>query len=187
MDRRHFCAAVVGAAAASLTTGSSALDVSNAFAFRFPGIDGKDIDLSAYQGQVLLVVNTASQCGFTNQYGGLQKLWTTHRERGLTVVGVPSNDFGGQEPGDETEILGFCTSVFGVTFPLTGKTVVRGPSAHPFYRWAAQSDPDAVPRWNFHKLLIARNGTLSNVFPTAIEPTDRRITNALQLALSAKT
>jgi glutathione peroxidase len=161
----------------------AATPVVTAHAFRFDGIEGGSIDLAQHRGKLLLVVNTASRCGFTGQYAGLQALWTRYRARGLTVVGVPANDFAGQEPGSNEEILGFCSSRFGVTFPLAAKSVVLGEGAHPFYRWAAQQRPSETPRWNFHKYLIGRDGRIAAVFPTSVEPTDPRIITAIERAL----
>jgi glutathione peroxidase len=154
-----------------------------AHAFGFDGIEGGRIDLAAFRGRLVLVVNTASRCGFTNQYAGLQTLWTRYRERGLTVIGVPANDFAGQEPGSNEEILGFCSQRFGVNFPLAAKTSVVGEGAHPFYRWAAAERPSETPRWNFHKYLIGRDGRIAAVFPTSVEPTDPRVLTAIERAL----
>jgi glutathione peroxidase len=127
-----------------------------AFDFDFISIDGKPMPLEAFEGRVLLVVNTASFCGFTPQYKGLQALSDTYEAKGLTVIGVPSNDFGAQEPKSEAEIKTFCEGAFGITFPLTEKAVVKGAAAHPFYRWAlAQLGADAAPSWNFHSGVTA--------------------------------
>ena len=106
------------------------------------------------------MVNTASLCGYTPQYSGLQALWTRYRDQGLLVLGVPSNDFGGQEPGGKTEIEKTAQGDYHVTFPLTEKAAVKGAGAHPFYKWAAQERPLEAPRWNFHKYLIGRDGRL---------------------------
>lgn len=149
----------------------------NAHDFSFMDIDGAALPLSQYRGQVLLVVNTASQCGFTYQYEGLQELWSAYRDRGLVVLGVPSNDFGGQEPGKEAEIKKFCEVTFGVDFPLTEKVSVSGGSAHPFYAWARGAfGEDAVPRWNFHKILVGQDGGIIAAFPSSVTPMDAKIT-----------
>jgi len=108
--------------------------------------------LSSYAGRPLLVVNTASHCGYTPQYTGLQTLWSRYRDRGLMVIGVPSNDFGGQEPGGATEIGKTAQGEYHVTFPLAAKVAVKGLNAHPFYRWAAQERPQEAPRWNFPQI-----------------------------------
>jgi glutathione peroxidase len=167
--------------AAAQTNGMSRM---TAAAFTFAGLDGADIRLSAYAGKPILVVNTASQCGFTPQYAGLQTLWTRYRERGLMVVAVPSNDFGGQEPGGVSDIQATANHAYGVTFPLAGKAVVKGANAHPFYKWAASERPLDVPRWNFHKYLIGRDGHIAASFPSAVEPTDPRVTAAIEKELA---
>jgi glutathione peroxidase len=131
-----------------------------------------------------LVVNTASLCGFTPQYAGLQQLWTEFHDRGLVIIGVPSNDFGGQEPGGTSEIVETAQHQYGVTFPIAAKAVVKGPNAHPFYKWAADARPKDVPRWNFHKDLVGRDGYIAEVFPDAIEPTDTRVKTAIARALA---
>ena len=136
-----------------------------AYAFSFPALAGGDIRLAEYAGRPLLVVNTASLCGYTPQYAGLQELWTEFHDRGLMIIGVPSNDFGGQEPGGATEIAETAQHQYGVTFPIAAKAVVKGPNAHPFYKWAAEARPKDVPRWNFHKYLIGRDGYIADVFP----------------------
>jgi glutathione peroxidase len=156
----------------------------SAYAFSFPALSGDDIRLAAFTGRPLLVVNTASLCGYTPQYAGLQELWSEFRERGLTVIGVPSNDFGGQEPGGTSEISETAHHQYGVTFPMTAKAVVVGAKAHPFYKWAADARPREVPRWNFHKYLIGRDGYIAEVFPSAVEPADTRIKTAIAKVLA---
>jgi glutathione peroxidase len=121
-----------------------------AYAFSFPALAGGDIRLSDHAGRPLLIVNTASLCGYTPQFAGLQELWTEFHDRGLMIVGIPSNDFGSQEPGGATEIANTASRQYGVTFPMASKTVVKGADAHPFYKWALQARPREVPRWNFH-------------------------------------
>jgi glutathione peroxidase len=156
----------------------------NAHDFAFRAIEGGDLPLSGYKGKAMLVVNTASQCGFTKQYANLQELWRRYRERGLVVLGVPSNDFGGQEPGSEADIKKFCTVNFDVDFPLAAKEVVKGDGAHPFYRWAASElGVVAVPRWNFHKYLIAPDGRLVDWFSTPTDPLSSRVTSAVEALL----
>jgi glutathione peroxidase len=155
----------------------------SAHAFAFTGLDGKDIRLAVHAGKPILVVNTASLCGYTPQYAGLQELWQRYRERGLLVIGVPSNDFGGQEPGGKAEI-DHTAHRYGVTFPLAAKVEVKGAAAHPFYRWLAVERPGEVPRWNFHKYLIDRDGRLKANFPAAVEPTDARVVTAIERELA---
>lgn len=148
--------------------------------FTFTSIDGGSLPLSQYKGKVVLVVNTASFCGFTYQYEGLQKLWERYRDSGLVVLGVPSNDFGNQEPGTEAEIKAFC-EVRYIDFPLTAKVRVKGADAHPFYKWAARSlGAGAAPRWNFHKYLIAADGTLVTHFSSAERPGSEAVAQAVE-------
>lgn len=147
-------------------------------------IDGKALPPERLVNKVVLVVNTASLCGFTPQYEGLQALWSRYRDRGFVVLGIPSNDFGGQEPGSEAKIKDFCEVNFGITFPMTTKQKVRGPGAHPFYRWAeAEGGADAVPAWNFHKVLVGKDGRLIGAFPSQVEPSDAKLIRAIESAL----
>lgn len=188
IDRRTTMMAAL-AAVASLGSKASAraegaMSRITAYAFSFPALSGGDIRLAGYTGHPLLVVNTASLCGYTPQYAGLQELWTEFHGRGLTIVGVPSNDFGSQEPGGATEILQTAHEQYGVTFPMAAKAVVVGPNAHPFYRWAAEARPKDVPHWNFHKYLVGRDGYIDDVFPSAVEPTDTRVKTAIARALA---
>ena len=142
-------------------------------------LDGQEKSLADYKGQVVLVVNTASLCGYTPQYAGLQQLWARYHARGLLIVGVPSNDFGGQEPGGAADIAQTAHGQYGIGFPLAAKAQVKGPSAHPFYRWAASERPLETPRWNFHKYLVGRDGHIAAVFATDVEPMDARVINAI--------
>jgi len=152
--------------------------------FSFPAIDGGTLKLADFKGKPVLIVNTASECGYTPQYAGLEKLWRTYRERGLVVLGVPSNDFGAQEPGREAEIKSFCQTNYGVDFPMTAKQTVIGGRAHPLYRWiATELGEDAAPKWNFHKYLLAPDGSLAGLWPSAVDPLDRKITSAIEAAL----
>ncbi len=155
----------------------------NAFQFDFATINGSPMPLDQYRGKVLLVVNTASYCGYTPQYEGLQKLWETYGKQGLVVIGVPSNDFGEQEPGDEFKIQTFCSGQFGVTFPLTQKYVVKGKDAHPFYQWTARVANNA-PGWNFYKYLISRDGRLTAWFPTSTVPDAKLVTDKIEAELA---
>lgn len=154
------------------------------FDFSFPDINQGLLRLAEFRGRPALLVNTASECGYTPQYAGLQRLWEQYRERGLIVLGVPSNDFGAQEPGAEAQIRAFCATRYGVDFPLTAKQHVIGPAAHPLYRWLVeQLGEDAAPRWNFHKYLFGRNGGLVDMWPSRIEPLSPEITAAIEAAL----
>lgn len=155
----------------------------NAHDFDFAGIEGGSLPLKAWKGKPILVVNTASFCGFTPQYTDIEKLWGKYRDRGLVVLGVPSNDFGQQEPGSATEIKAFCET-YNVSFPLTEKQKVIGPDAHPFYRWIAAELGDAgVPRWNFHKYLIDANGDIAGAWPSQVTPISKDVIEAVEQAL----
>lgn len=154
----------------------------NAYDFSFRKIDGGALPLSAWRGKPVLVVNTASECGYTPQYAGLEKLWQRYRDRGFVLLGVPSNDFGAQEPGSESEIKSFCETNYAVDFPLAAKEPVTGNHAHPFYQWVATTESGA-PRWNFHKYLIAPDGSLAGAWASRVGPEDKAITDAIEAAL----
>ena len=160
------------------TTGMTAYDLS------FTSIEETPLPLAAFRGKPLLVVNTASFCGYTPQYAGLERLWESYRGRGLVVIGVPSNDFGQQEPGSNREIRAFCDT-FAVSFPLSRRETVIGPDAHPFYRWvAAELGEGALPRWNFHKYLTDRTGALVGSWPSQVEPMAEEIRHAVEASLA---
>jgi glutathione peroxidase len=172
-------------AAVSLSAPAISGPAVTAHDFAFTSIDGGPLPMSEFKGKAVLVVNTASFCGFTPQYAGLQEVWERYRDRGLVVLGVPSNDFGGQEPGSEAEIKEFCEVNFNVDFPLTSKEHVVGAGAHPFYRWAAGAfGPGAAPRWNFYKYVVDGEGRPVAWFPSAVEPTAREVTEAIEAALA---
>lgn len=139
---------------------------------------------TAHAGQVLLVVNTASQCGYTGQYSGLEALHQRLSPRGFAVIGFPSNDFRGQEPGSEEDIAAFCTNIYGVQFPMYEKLVVTGPQASGLYRGLAAAS-GVAPRWNFHKYLVGRDGQVLAQFPSAVRPDDPALLQAIEQALSA--
>lgn len=150
----------------------------------FTSIDGDPLPLKDFAGKVVLVVNTASLCGFTYQYAGLQDVYDRYRDRGLIVLGVPSNDFGQQEPGKEAEIKHFCEVNFNIDFPLTEKQSVKGDDVHPFFRHVAdQLGENSLPRWNFHKYLVDPDGRLIGAWPSKIEPADAEIVEAIERAL----
>ena len=155
--------------------------------FAFRAIDGGELPLSAYRGKAVLVVNTASFCGYTGQYADLQAVWSKYRDRGLVVVGVPSNDFGRQEPGTAEDIQKFCQVNFSVDFPMADKEVVKGDAAHPFYVWARETlGVRAAPKWNFHKYLVDQDGNLVGWFPTSVRPNAAWVTDVLDALLAAK-
>jgi len=159
----------------------------NAHSFTFNAIDGGALPLSAWSGHLVLVVNTASYCGYTPQYRDLEALWQQYRDKGLVVLGVPSNDFGAQEPGSAGEIKSFCETNYGVDFPLTEKYRVVGGSAHPFYAWVAKRlGEGAAPRWNFHKYLIGPDGELAGAWPSSVGPRDTAITQEIENLLGGR-
>jgi glutathione peroxidase len=156
----------------------------NAYDFSFNTIDGQPLPLTRFKDRVVLVVNTASQCGLTPQYDGLEKLYSDYKDKGLVVLGVPCNQFAGQEPGTDSEIKDFCETRFGVDFPMTSKADVKGEAAHPFYKWVTdQFGPDAEPVWNFHKILIDKNGEVLAQFGPRTEPLAPEVVGAIEGAL----
>ena len=187
MMNRRFFVTLLGAAAGSGFAWPAGAQMSriSAYAFSFDSLNGSRINLAEFAGRPILVVNTASHCGYTPQYAGLQKLWARYRERGLLVVGVPSNDFGGQEPGGPVEIGKTALGEYHVSFPIAQKAVVKGAQAHAFYKWAAQQRPNELPRWNFHKYLIGRDGALKASFTSAVDPLDPAIIAAIEVELGA--
>jgi glutathione peroxidase len=187
MMNRRFFVTLIGAAAGSGFAWPAGAQMSrvSAYAFSFEGLDGARINLVDHAGRPILVVNTASHCGYTPQYAALQKLWARYRERGLLVVAVPSNDFGGQEPGGAVEIGQTAQGEYHVSFPIAQKAVVKGGQAHAFYKWAAQQRPNELPRWNFHKYLIGRDGALKASFASAVDPLDPAIIAAIEVELGA--
>ena len=154
----------------------------NAFSFKFESIEGNPMPLSDYEGKALLVVNTASQCGFTPQYEGLQSVWEEYKDQGLVVIGIPSNNFGSQEPGQEGEVKEFCETTFGINFPMTSKEDVKGDTAHPFYKWL-KSEYGKSPKWNFHKYLITPDGALANSFLSLTKPQSNKVKKAIENVL----
>lgn len=156
-----------------------------AYDFAFTDIDGAPMPLSQFAGKPLLVVNTASRCGFTGQYDGLQALWTRYRDRGLVVIGVPSDAYN-QELSSDAAVKDFCETNYSVDFPMTAITEIKGPRAHPFYAWAAQAlGPSNAPRWNFHKYLIDGEGRAVAAFGTSVEPMSAKVVSAVEKLLPA--
>jgi glutathione peroxidase len=178
-DRRRVLAMLASSFATPALAQTPAMSRITAYAFSFTGLEGGEIKLADHAGKPILVVNTASLCGFTPQYDSLQQLWERYRQRGLMIIGVPSNDFGGQEPGGAADITKTAHGEYGVGFPLAAKAQVKGANSHPFYKWAASERPLETPRWNFHKYLVGRDAHIAAVFATDIEPTDARVINAV--------
>lgn len=168
----------LGIAAAGAAAAGSVYD------FTMETIDGKPQPLSIYKGQVLLIVNTASKCGFTRQYAGIQQLYEKYKERGLVVLGFPANNFGGQEPGTNEEIQQFCTTRFNVTFPMFGKISVKGDGMHPLYVWLTSHPNGAPVAWNFNKFLIGRDGGLLAHFDSRTAPEAEELIAAIEKALN---
>ena len=155
----------------------------NAHDFTFDNIDGGALPLSQYAGQPILLVNTASLCGFTRQYAALQEVWTQFRDRGLVVLGVPSDDFGGQEYDTSEKIKTFCEVNYGIDFPMTEAVGIRGDDAHPYYQWVAEQGVMKSPRWNFHKHLIDRDGNLVEWFASTTPPNSPKVIRAIERLL----
>ncbi|MDX6766212.1 MAG: glutathione peroxidase [Candidatus Methylacidiphilales bacterium] len=171
-------ALLMGLATTLMTTNASELTT-----IKINGLDGQPFDMTRLQGKTVLFVNVASRCGFTKQYDGLEKLYTTWKDRGFVVVGVPSNDFGGQEPGTAEEIAAFCRSTYAVDFPMTEKVAVKGEARHPLYAWLTRGRGE--PKWNFHKYLVDKNGRVVGEFPSKTAPDSPELAAALEAALSA--
>jgi glutathione peroxidase len=155
--------------------------------FEAQSIDGKPVKLSQHKGQVLLIVNTASQCGFTPQFDGLEALWRAYEDQGLVVLGFPSNEFGGQDPGSNDVIASFCRMNFGVTFPMMAKIEVNGGAAHPLYQWLTREAPGLLGstgiKWNFTKFLVGRDGKTIKRYAPQDEPS--KLTKDIEAALAA--
>jgi len=154
--------------------------------FTLNTLSGKPLPLNSFAGRPILIVNTASKCGFTPQYAALQQLWQDYKARGLVVLGVPCNDFGNQEPGDTSEIGAFCERNYGVGFQMAEKVHVRGPEIHPLYKWlASQGGWLSRPHWNFHKYLVGRDGRMQDWFSTVTSPAAPRLRHKIEQTLSA--
>tara|TARA_B100000902_G_scaffold359748_1_gene375837 strand:- start:8427 stop:8978 length:552 start_codon:yes stop_codon:yes gene_type:complete len=154
------------------------------FDFEIKNIDEEKISLSKFKDKTILLVNVASNCGFTKQYDELQKLYEEYKDNGLVVLGIPSNQFGGQEPGTNDEIKNFCETNFNITFPLTSKYDVKGKNAHPVYNWAKSNfGKTAVPKWNFHKILINKEGKIHETFSSFTKPMSRKIISEIEKIL----
>ncbi len=151
------------------------------FDFKIRNISDEILDLSSFKDKTVLLVNVASNCGFTKQYSDLQNLYDKYSAKGLVVLGVPSNQFGGQEPGTNDEIKDFCETNFNITFPITKKYDVKGANAHPIYLWAKENyGNSAVPKWNFHKILVNKSGKIEDTFSSFTEPMSKKIVNKIE-------
>ena len=148
--------------------------------FSFKNIDGDKINLQNYKDNVIVVVNVASRCGFTNQYEDLQKLWSRYKDKNLLVVGIPTNNFK-QEPGSNKDIKNFCETNFNVNFPMTEKMDVIGENAHPFFKWAKENHGrNAVPKWNFHKIIIGKDGKVADTFASITRPSSKKFIDLIE-------
>jgi glutathione peroxidase len=167
----------------SLFNSASANYKKLAYDFQFKGIDGKIIKLSDFENKVIVVVNVASRCGFTNQYNDLQKLWETYQNKDLIVLGVPTNDFK-QEPGSNSDIKDFCETNFNINFPMSEKINVIGNDSHPFFKWAKENHGmSAVPKWNFHKIIIGTDGKIADTFSSITKPSSKRFINSIDIII----
>ena len=159
--------------------------------FKLKDIDGKDLDLAQYKGKPVLLVNVASKCGLTKQYTALEALYEKYKDQGLVVVGIPANNFNGQEPGTEAEIKAFCTGKYNVTFPMTSKISVKGEDQHPLYKFLTSKETNGDfagdIEWNFAKFLVDRNGNVMARFASKTTPDDPKVTGAVEKALAAET
>ena len=152
-----------------------------AYDFNFNDLDGSPLSLSEYKDKIIVVVNVASQCGFTNQYEDMQKIWEKYQSKGIVILGVPSNDFGKQEPGSNKDIKNFCEAKFGISFPMTEKVSVKGENAHPFYIWARENHgKSAIPKWNYHKIIIDKNGKVAETFTSITNPSSKKFIKSLE-------
>jgi len=185
MANKVLSAAFAAAFAIGVMGGPAMADTAHDFAFE--RLEGGALPMSQFKGKAVLVVNTASFCGYTPQYEGLQSLWESYKDKGLVVLGVPANNFGAQEPGTAAEIKSFCEGNYSVDFPMADKVDVVGSQAHPFYKWAKQTlGEGSAPKWNFHKYLVNAKGELVGAFPSAVKPEGPEIKAAVDKALAAK-
>ena len=151
-----------------------------AYDFQFNGLEGNPIKLKNYTDKVIIVVNVASRCGFTNQYEDLQNLWMNYKDKNLIVLGIPTNDFK-QEPGSNNDIKDFCETNFNISFPISEKVNVIGNNSHPFYKWAKDNHGKAaVPKWNFHKIIIGKNGKVADTFSSITNPSSKKFISTIE-------
>ena len=151
------------------------------FELNIKSINGEDLNLNQYKGKAVLLVNVASKCGFTKQYSGLQSLYDKYKEKGFVVIGIPSNQFGQQEPGSNNEIKDFCETNFNITFPMTNKVNVKGENTHELYAWAKENHGNStVPKWNFHKILINKQGKVEETYGSFIKPMSKKLITKIE-------
>ena len=155
-----------------------------AYEYSFTNINGNKINLADYNDKIIVVVNVASRCGFTPQYDGLQKLWTSYKDKDLIIIGVPTNNFN-QEPGNNKEIKEFCETNFGINFPMSEKISVLGNNAHPFFKWAKENHgKSAIPKWNFHKIIIDKEGKIVKTFSSFTNPSSKKFIDFIETQLN---
>ncbi|MGW9330758.1 glutathione peroxidase [Bosea sp. NPDC055594] len=183
LHRRHLLALLACPLIAEV---KAAQGENNAYAFSFDRAEGGRVPLEAYRGKPILIVNTATRCGLAGQFAGLEQLWQRYRTRGLMLIAVPSNDFGGQEPLAGAAIAEAVRQSHGASYLITEKVAVRGEAAHPFYRWAASQRPAETPTWNFHKYLIGRDGSLAGSFSSRTDPVSSELVQAIGQALEKR-
>jgi glutathione peroxidase len=152
-----------------------------AYDFTFKDLDGSPLSLAEFKDKVIVVVNVASQCGFTSQYEDMQMIYEKYQSKGIIMLGIPSNDFGQQEPGSNEEIKNFCEAKFGITFPMTEKVSVKGNQAHPFYIWAKNNyGSAAISKWNFHKIIIDKYGKVADTFSSITNPSSKKFRKVIE-------
>ncbi|MBU8895049.1 glutathione peroxidase [Corallococcus sp. M34] len=176
--------AAVGALSTAAIAGAPEKKVMSFHELSANRLNGTPEKLSSYQGKVVLVVNTASECGYTPQYAGLEKLYESYKDKGVVILGFPSNDFGGQEPGSSEQIAKFCELRFKVTFPMFEKVKTKGDGQSPVYEFLARDH--GAPKWNFHKYVVGKDGKVKAAFPSAVTPDSAELKAALDSALAAK-
>jgi len=179
--RPLLCSLLTAVSLSLASMNTYAAPVTSLYDLTVNSLDGKPVDLGQYKGHLVLVVNTASHCGFTPQYAGLEKLYENYKDKGFVILGFPSNDFGGQEPGSPQEIATFCSTKYNVTFPMFEKVVTKGDGQSPVYQFLTTGFP--APTWNFCKYLVDKNGKVIQEYPSKVKPDDKELTDAIDAAL----
>lgn len=184
---RVLLALLIGGLFMQISTVTAAPSEGSVYSHKVKNIDGQDVDLSSYKGRTLLIVNTASQCGYTKQYDGLEALYSKYKDKGLVVLGFPSNDFGGQEPGSNTEIKKFCQTRFKVDFPMFAKGPVKGTEKQPLFKTLTATAPETGEiKWNFEKFLVAPDGKVVGRFDSKVTPEDPKLVQSIESQLEKK-